>query len=71
MAAPKCSDCGHDFFAGTDLEAIGLKQRVTMVHCARCGTVYGVMDCQNMNDAVIQLQEKLEDLEFKLNYLIK
>jgi DNA-directed RNA polymerase subunit RPC12/RpoP len=71
VAKPVCSKCGHEFFSASNIEAIGLKHRLTMVHCARCGTVVGVLDSENFNEVVTQLQEKLEDMEFKISYLIK
>lgn len=71
MAAPKCPKCEHEFFSASSVEAIGLKQRVTVIHCSRCGTAIGTMDSESMNEAFSQIQEKLEDMEFKLGYLIK
>lgn len=71
MATPVCPGCGHSFFSASEIEVNGMKDNATVVHCARCGVVLGVLDRENMNNAVSQLTERLEDIEFKISNFIK
>ncbi len=71
MASPTCTKCGNEFFAGSSIEPHGLDYTVTLIYCARCGTIAGVMDNENLGAFANQILEKLEDMEHKINYLIK
>jgi len=71
MANPVCPGCGHGFFAASSVEALGLEQRVTLVHCARCGVAMGVLDLETPANRYNNLVERLEDIEFKISNFIK
>lgn len=71
MASPVCPGCGHGFFSSSSVEVTGMKERVTMIHCSRCGVVMGVIDSENDSDRFNQLVERLEDIEFKISNFIK
>lgn len=71
MAAPICPKCGNDFFSGGTIDPNGLDYSVKVVYCVRCGTIIGVLDKENVGATVNDILEKLEDMEHKINYLIK
>lgn len=71
MANPVCAGCGHGFYAASSVEALGLTERVTLIHCARCGVAVGVLDLENPATRFDQLVERLEDIEFKISNFIK
>lgn len=71
MAQPLCNKCGHEFFGGTSIEPNGLDRRVAVVFCQKCGAIAGVLDNSDVGATVNEILEKLEDMEHKINYLIK
>ena len=71
MAKPVCAKCGHEFFSASEVEVIGLKKRVTMVFCGRCGAALSIVDNSTILEPISQLQERLEDIEFKISNFIK
>lgn len=71
MANPVCTGCGHGFFAASSVEALGIEERVTLIHCARCGVAVGVLDRELAKSHFNQLTERLEDIEFKISNFIK
>lgn len=71
MANPVCAGCGHGFFAATKVEAVGLKEMVTLIYCSRCGVAVGVLDHETPKSYFHQLSERLEDIEFKISNFIK
>jgi len=71
MAIPSCSKCGHEFFGGSSIEPNGLSYRVNVIFCLKCGTIAGVLDRIDIGSIIQDMEEKLEDMEHKIDYLIK
>jgi len=73
MASAACPKCGHEFFEMREYEPIGPPSRyeIMFVFCAKCGAAVGTVDCNNVGSIVNEIREKLEDIEHKIDYLIK
>ena len=72
MATSTCPKCDHEFFEMEEAEPLGrgTKFRLHLVQCARCGAVVGVIDYVDLATTVQKINERLEDMEHKLDYLI-
>jgi len=73
VASALCPKCDHEFFEMREVEPMGPSTRyeIMLVFCARCGAVVGAIDCSNVGSIVQEIREKLEDIEHKIDYLLK
>ncbi|NLO89429.1 MAG: hypothetical protein GX088_03765 [Clostridia bacterium] len=73
MASAACPKCGHEFFEMREVEPMGPKTRyeIMFVFCAKCGAAIGTVDCINLGKLAVEIREKLDDIEHKIDYLIR
>jgi transcription elongation factor Elf1 len=53
MAEPTCLKCGHDRFQMTPVDLGRQRHKHSLIHCAQCGGVIGVVDEINV-EATLQ-----------------
>jgi transcription elongation factor Elf1 len=58
MVKPKCPKCEHSSFKSSAIKPINSK--LLAVHCAKCGAIVGVTDCDDVGSLVHSLAEALE-----------
>ena len=70
MARSKCPSCGNHTFELSENTPNHSEYKMYFIQCSSCGTVVGTTGYFNAGVLVKKLEEKIEDLEQKLNYLI-
>jgi predicted nucleic-acid-binding Zn-ribbon protein len=60
MARPKCPKCDHTSFQSSEIKPVNSNFRLLAVHCAKCGAIVGVTDCDDVGSLVHSLANALD-----------
>jgi ribosomal protein S27AE len=60
MARPKCPKCDHTSFQSSEISPTNSHFKLLAVHCAKCGAVVGMTDCDDVGSLVRSLAEALK-----------
>ena len=69
MALSCCPKCDNEFFEMVEVEPGNWRFKVMFVQCTSCGAVVGSMDYFNLSTLILELKEKLDSVELKLEDL--
>jgi uncharacterized Zn finger protein len=69
MALSRCSKCGNESFEMVEVEPKNWRFKVMFVQCTSCGSVVGTMDHFNLSTLILELKEKIDNVESKLEDL--
>lgn len=59
MVKPKCAKCDHASFTSSVISPINGNFKLIAVHCAKCGAVVGITDCEDVGSLVHSLADAL------------
>jgi uncharacterized Zn finger protein len=59
MAKPKCPKCDHGKFESSLIKPQNGNFKMLAVHCAKCGAIVGMADCQDVGSLVQSLADGL------------
>lgn len=61
MAIPKCPKCDWTIFQATDkIDVMNCLQKITFIHCAKCGCVVSVKEPLNIAYLTAKIAEHLK-----------
>lgn len=69
MATPKCPHCGGISIGMTTVSPAGAAYKANVIHCLSCGAPFGALDYYDSGVMLRQIQQKLNDLEKKIQRL--
>lgn len=69
MASTRCPHCSSTVFETKIFEPPGGRYKQVFVQCGSCGTPYGVLDYFNLGSKLADLQEKVSEMDSKLDRL--
>lgn len=66
MALSRCPKCDNESFEMVEVEPGNWRFKIMFVQCAACGAVVGTMDYFNLSTLILELKDKLDNIELKL-----
>jgi ribosomal protein S27AE len=60
MARPKCPKCDSICFQSSEIKPINGNFKLLAVHCAKCGAIVGMADCEDVGSLVHSLAAAMD-----------